>query len=49
MKKILSEEKRKSLFEKRKFYREHPEEARKDYAKRDDGVVIIEPQKTKTK
>jgi hypothetical protein len=41
MKEILNEEKRKLLFEKRKYYREHPDEALKEYAKRDDGVIII--------
>ena len=49
MKRILSDEKRKSLFEKRKYYSQHPEEAMKEYAKRDDGVVIIESKKTETK
>ena len=43
VKQFLTEEKRKELFEKRKYYREHPEEAKKAYAKRDDGVVIITP------
>lgn len=46
MKKFLTEEKRKALFEKRKYYSEHPEESKRAYAKRDDGVVIIGESKT---
>ena len=41
MKQILNEEERKELLRKREYYREHPEEARKECAKRDDGVNII--------
>ena len=41
MKRILSEEQVKELFRKRKYYSEHPEEAKRDYAKRDDGVIEI--------
>ena len=41
MKRILSEEQVKELFRKRKYCSEHPEEAKRDYAKRDDGVIEI--------
>ena len=45
---ILSDEKRKELFAKRKYYSEHPEEAHKEALKRkDDGVVIFTSHKGK--
>lgn len=31
---VLSEEKRKELIAKKKYYREHPEEAKREYAKK---------------
>ena len=37
----LSKEKGKELFEKRKYYSEHPEEAKKSYAKRNDGIGMV--------
>ena len=47
MNKVLNEEYVKQLFEKRKYFSEHPEEAMEEYAKRDDGVnvVFVEPKK----
>lgn len=41
MKKFLTEEKRKELFEKRKYYREHPEEAHKEALRRKEDYVPI--------
>lgn len=38
---MLSEEKRKELLEKRKYYREHPEEAKREYVKKFDGYGLI--------
>ena len=38
---MLTDEKRKELLEKRKYYREHPEEARQEYVKKYDGYVPI--------
>lgn len=35
----LSEEKRKELLAKKKYYRKHPEEAKREYLKKDDGYV----------
>lgn len=36
---MLTDKERKELFEKKKYYREHPEESRKAYLRRDDGYV----------
>ena len=38
---IISEQKRKELLEKRKYYSEHPQEARKDALKRKDDYVPV--------
>ena len=38
---MLTEEKRKELLDKRKYYREHPEEAKKEYVKKYDGIGLI--------
>lgn len=47
---MLTEEKRKELFAKRKYYSEHPEEARKAYLKKNDGYVPVGvPPKNKNK
>ena len=41
----MTESKRKELFAKRKYYSEHPEEARKEYVKKFDGIgaIAVEP------
>ena len=46
---MLTEKERKELLEKRKYYREHPEEAKKQYVKRDDGIGLIPVEKEKQK
>lgn len=38
---MLSEEKRKELLAKRKYFNEHPEEAEKEYVKRKDDYVPL--------
>lgn len=48
MKDKLSE-KMKELLKKREYYREHPEEALRDAAKREDNVVIFLPKKPEKK
>ena len=46
---MLTDEKRKELLEKRKYYSEHPEEARKEYVKRkDDYAPVGVPPKRKS-
>jgi hypothetical protein len=40
-----SKERSKELLAKRKYFREHPEEARKEYTKRDDGVRLVPVEK----
>ena len=46
---MLTDEKRKELLEKRKYYSEHYEEARKEYVKRkDDYVPVGVPPKRKS-
>lgn len=44
---MMTDEKRKELLAKRKYYSEHPEEARKAYLKRRDdvGLIAVEPKK----
>ena len=37
----MEEKKLSERLEKRKYFREHPEEARKEYVKRNDGFVPI--------
>ena len=37
----MTESKGKELLAKRKYYREHPEEARKEYVKKFDGICMI--------
>lgn len=48
---MLSEEKRKELLNKRKYFREHPEEAKKEALKRDDGIgmIVVDPKKQNKK
>lgn len=38
---MLTNEKRKELLKKRKYYREHPEEAHEECLKRDDGIGMV--------
>ncbi len=44
---VLSEEKRKELFEKKKYYKEHPEEAKREYRKNHTEDFGCKPFKTK--
>lgn len=37
----MDEKKRKELLAKRKYFREHPEEAEKEYVKKYDGIGLI--------
>lgn len=46
---MLNEKERKELLEKRKYYREHPKEAKKEYVKRDDGIGMIPVEKKEQK
>lgn len=48
---MLSEEKRKELLAKRKYFREHPEEAKKEYVKKFDGIgmIAVPPRQEKKK
>ncbi len=48
---MLTEEQRKNLLAKRKYYSEHPEEARKEYVKKFDGIgaIVIDPKMAQEK
>ena len=48
---MLTEQKRKQLLAKRKYFREHPEEAKKEYVKKFDGIgmIAVSPNQEKKK
>lgn len=50
MAKCFTEERREELLAKRKYFREHPEEAHKEALKRkDDGIGLVSVEKMPTK
>ena len=45
----LTEEMIKEMWERKKYYREHPEESHKAWLKRDDGIGMVLVEKPKDK